>query len=372
MTHAVHSPLALLLANKQRAFWILQFAGWAAYALLRYLSSEAFGIGLQPAIAIALATATGFSLTLIMASVFRRVMNKTGTILWLASAGIIIVCAGIFSALEVWAHITFVDPGWRPVTSAYLSVALFDLYVLTSWAGLYYGINYYIMMQAQNQQLLALSAMAHAAQLKMLRYQLNPHFLFNTLNSLSTLVLLGERESANSMLSKLSAFLRYSLAGEPSNAVSLAQEIEALKLYLDIEKTRFQERLQVSFDVETPALATPIPSLLLQPLVENAIKYAVAPQEEGAQIHIAARINHDYLCLSVLDTGPGLPNVASSAEANTTNGVGLSNTRERLSAFYGEHAQLRLKPNTPKGLIITLDIPLFAKTSAIQADEATP
>ena len=111
----------------------------------------------------------------------------------------------------------------------------------------------------------------------MLRYQLNPHFLFNTLNSISTLVLLKQTERANAMLARLSSFLRYTLANEPTAKVTLAQEVETLKLYLEIEKMRFEDRLRPHFRIESETIGARLPSLLLQPLIENAIKYAVTP-----------------------------------------------------------------------------------------------
>ena len=120
----------------------------------------------------------------------------------------------------------------------------------------------------------------------MLRYQLNPHFLFNTLNSISTLVLLKQTDRANAMLSRLSSFLRYTLVNESTGMVTVAQEIETLKLYLEIEKMRFEERLRPHFHIDQSVMQAHLPSLLLQPLIENAIKYAVTPQEEGADISI--------------------------------------------------------------------------------------
>ena len=122
----------------------------------------------------------------------------------------------------------------------------------------------------------------------MLRYQLNPHFLFNTLNSISTLVLLKQTERANAMLARLSSFLRYTLANEPTAKVTLAQEVETLKLYLEIEKMRFEDRLRPHFQIESETIGARLPSLLLQPLIENAIKYAVTPSENGADIWITA------------------------------------------------------------------------------------
>ena len=195
-----------------------------------------------------------------------------------------LVASASFSAIETWSHATFLRPGARPVGVEFFGAILLDFALLAAWSALYYGINYYLLLEEQTDQLLRLEHQASAAQLAMLRYQLNPHFLFNTLNSISTLVLLKQTDRANAMLSRLSSFLRYTLVNEPTGQVTVEQEVETLKLYLEIEKMRFEERLRPDFDIDPAAAPARLPSLLLQPLVENAIKYAVTPQEEGADI----------------------------------------------------------------------------------------
>jgi LytS/YehU family sensor histidine kinase len=193
----------------------------------------------------------------------------------------------------------------------------------------------------------------------MLRYQLNPHFLFNTLNSISTLVLLRQTERANAMLSRLSSFLRYTLVNEPSGMVTMTQEVETLKLYLEIEKMRFEDRLQPRFEIDPSVERARLPSLLLQPLVENAIKYAVTPQEEGAEIAIEGKRVIDRVLITVSDTGPGL----DSAPANVTStGVGLANIRDRLAQAYGENHRFETQsvpagPDTPGGFRVLIEIP---------------
>ena len=166
----------------------------------------------------------------------------------------------------------------------------------------------------------------------MLRYQLNPHFLFNTLNAISTLVLINEADTANKMLSRLSDFLRYSLYKDPINKVPLQQEIYAANLYLEIEKVRFSERLTIDIDIAENTSQALVPSLILQPLVENAIKYAVASQTCGGTINIkASKFGHDLL-IEVADNGPGMP--IDDGLPKDSGGVGLVNTRERLAALY--------------------------------------
>ena len=154
------------------------------------------------------------------------------------------------------------------------------------WSGLYFGIKYYETLQHQREATLKAAALAQEAQLKMLRYQLNPHFLFNTLNAISTLILDDQTKSRTWRSTRLSDFLRYTLDQDPMKKVTLRQEVDALKLYLEIEKLRFGDRLQLEFDIEDAATRALVPSLLLQPLIENAIKYAVAPREEGGRLRI--------------------------------------------------------------------------------------
>jgi LytS/YehU family sensor histidine kinase len=195
----------------------------------------------------------------------------------------------------------------------------------------------------------------------MLRYQLNPHFLFNTLNSISTLVLLKQTEQANAMLSRLSSFLRYTLINEPTAQVTIAQEVETLKLYLEIEKMRFEERLRPRFDIDPGASRARLPSLLLQPLVENAIKYAVTPQEEGADIEIGARRLGDRVVITVTDTGPGSEDHWVKAQQST--GVGLANIRDRLSQAYGAEHRFETESNEEGGFRVTIEIPYQLEVS---------
>ena len=138
---------------------------------------------------------------------------------------------------------------------------------------------------------------ARASQLGMLRYQLNPHFLFNTLNTVNALIRTGENRTAQRMVARLGDFLRYSLDNDPALMIPLEQEVEALMRYLDIEKIRFGERLELAFDIEGEAARAMVPSLLLQPLVENSIKHAIAANEAGGKIGLGAKIVERELVL---------------------------------------------------------------------------
>ncbi len=361
-------------ADKNRAFWILQTGGWAGYFLLRALGGLANRMGVTFILPTILIAVTGFSLTLLMAWAYRAIIRMKPIWVWTLSSIILLFSAVLFSVIEVWAHATFYEPGWRPQGIEFLGAILLTLAVLGAWTGLYYGINYYLLLNAQAARFERLAAQANAAQLEMLRYQINPHFLFNTLNSISTLVLLGETERANTMLSRLSSFLRYSLVGEREGMATIGQEMQALKLYLDIERTRFEERLRTRFDIDPEALPARIPSLLLQPLVENAVKYAVTPQEEGADIHVIARVIHNdrgaRLEVIVADSGPGLVD-GKPGETHEGTGVGLPNIRERLLQAYGSDQSFELlsADSSPhiqfpeakgKGLLVRIETPFVA------------
>jgi two-component system LytT family sensor kinase len=340
--------------DKNRAFWLLQFAGWASYFILRTLSGIANAMGWSYVLHTALLTATGYSVTLLMAAAYRRLINLRPIITWLASIAIICVAAAAFSVIETSSHATFISPGTAPEGVRFLGAILLTVTLLVAWSALYYGINYYLLLEEQTDRLLRMEHQASSAQLAMLRYQLNPHFLFNTLNSISTLVLLRQTERANAMLSRLSSFLRYTLVNEPTGMVTLAQEVETLKLYLEIEKMRFEERLRPHFSLEPSVERARLPSLLLQPLVENAIKYAVTPQEEGADISVEARRVIDRVLITVSDTGPGAdPN----AQRTSSTGVGLPNIRDRLAQAYGDNHRFEAESGANGGYRVLIEIP---------------
>jgi len=345
--------------DKNHAFWVLQSAGWTGYFVLRSLGGLANNMGLLFVVPTALTTATGYSLTLLMASAFRRLIKLKPIVTWTVSILILVVAAAIFSSIETWAHATFYRPQEMPEGIQFFGAILLDFSLLAAWSALYYGINFYLLLEQQSDRVVRLESQASSAQLAMLRYQLNPHFLFNTLNSISTLVLLKETQRANAMLSRLSSFLRYTLANEPEGTVSLTQEVETLKLYLEIEKMRFEDRLRAHFEIDPAASEVRLPSLLLQPLVENAIKYAVTPLEEGADISVQARVmggDHERrVIITVSDTGPGLTDGAARPTYST--GVGLANIRDRLAQAYGTDQRFEVQTGRDEGFGVLIDIP---------------
>ena len=341
--------------DKNRAFWVLQSIGWTGFFFLRTVSGLANSLGAMFVVHTLLLTATGYSLTLLMASLYRRLIVMRA--LWTVAISLttVVIAAAAFSFIETWSLATFINPEFKPAGMQFFGAIILDFSILAAWSALYYGINYYLLLEEEIDQRVHLESQASSAQLAMLRYQLNPHFLFNTLNSISTLVLLKQTERANAMLSRLSSFLRYTLVNEPTAKVTLVQEVETLKLYLEIEKMRFEDRLRPHFKIDGDTIGARLPSLLLQPLIENAIKYAVTPAENGADIWINARREGRAVRIEVADSGPG--HGSAPIDAHST-GVGLANIQDRLMQAYGPAHGFATRTNEHGGFSVIIEIPL--------------
>ena len=328
--------LDLLRGNRNLLFWALHTLGWSAYGLAQYVGSAVYGKepGYVQVIAIAAAAASCCrrrSARVPQALVGRPARDADRRADHLLAGGARLARDhqhGLHEHREAR-----MGDGTGRARSRSSSARCRSMALLLCWTGLYFGVKFYETLQLEREATLAASALAQEAQLKMLRYQLNPHFLFNTLNAISTLVLDGQNRTANLAVSRLSEFLRYTLDQDPMKKVTLRQELDALNLYLGIEKLRFGDRLRLEFDVDERAESALVPSLLLQPLVENAMKYAISPREEGGSVTIIAGIESGALRLAVQDDGPGLPAVAPAANGR---GVGLRNTRDRLKVLYGD------------------------------------
>ncbi|WP_427966259.1 sensor histidine kinase [Altererythrobacter sp.] len=357
-------------ANKNRAFWNLQFAGWGGAFLLRSMSAMANSQSLDLLAVILVTTITGFSISLILSVIYRQLISKQPLVTWTSAVLVLLGAVVIHASIDAWVQGIYYA-GIRETTFAqrFIGLSYIPLTLLGGWSALYFAINYFLTLEQQADRLERLEAQATSAQLAMLRYQLNPHFLFNTLNSISTLVLLKQTEPANAMLTRLSSFLRHTLVVEPGSQVTLAQEVETLQLYLGIERMRFEDRLRTEFEIEDRALDASLPSMLLQPLIENAIKYAVSPQEEGAKISLSARVVGDRLRISVEDTGPGFPESVeedlrsladSSAGKLTSTGVGLANIRNRLAQAYGTDHRFETRSEPGGGFSVLIEIPYQA------------
>ena len=369
-------------SDKNRAFWTLQIAGWGGAFLLRAITSLVSGQDVNFIINLAIEGITGFSISLILSVVYHRVISDKPLIVWTSLLLALIVGVGIFTFIIAWVTSLTRVSFDGDFLSLFIGLFIWPLTLLGAWSALYFAINYFLKVEEQADRLERLEAQATSAQLAMLRYQLNPHFLFNTLNSISTLVLLKQSEPANAMLTRLSSFLRHTLVTQPGGKVTVAQEVETLKLYLDIERMRFEERLQTDFRVEDTAAKAQIPSMLLQPLIENAIKYGVSPLEEGAEISLLAQIVGPRLRITVSDSGPGvdvggvaddLPAVMATHKRRNSTGVGLANIRDRLAQAYGDDHRFEIRSPESGGFTVIIEIPheLADKEEPFAAETAT-
>jgi signal transduction histidine kinase len=342
--------------SSDRWFWLLQFGGWAGYALVNYIGSLMHEMRDIYGVVLILGAYTGFFMTLPLRYFYQRVWEWHPLLLMLVVILASYTIACLWAVIDNATYWEIYKFGFTPDSKlAYFKNNIAKFYIVLSWSGLYFGIKYYRMLQSEKQKALMASSMAHQAQLKMLRYQLNPHFLFNSLNAISTLILVKDTEIANKMVNRLSHFLRFSLDNDPIKKITLKKEVEALMLYLDIEKVRFDERLEIIIDVSDEAKKALVPSLLFQPLIENAIKYAIAKTEDQGVLSLTAYIERGELKVRLCDNGPNAPEQPELLMRNA--GVGLKNTRERLSALYGNDFSFRMTKNKPQGLCVEIVLP---------------
>jgi two-component system LytT family sensor kinase len=244
-----------------------------------------------------------------------------------------------------------------PFVKLFLNVYLFfDYGSMIYWLILLvcYALNYYRRYREGEIKTTRLEAQLAQAELQALKMQLNPHFLFNTLHSISALVH-KDADAADKMIARLGDFLRLTLDSAGAQEVSLQQELEFLKCYLDIERIRFKDRLTVQMSIQPQALSARLPNLILQPIVENAIRHGIAPRTSHGHIHIEARRYDGILHVQVTDNGPGLPSNGNTG--SIFKGVGLSNTKARLQQLYGADHRLDLSNTSRGGLSVILEIP---------------
>jgi two-component system LytT family sensor kinase len=370
----------ILASSDKPSFWFLHVVGWLSYVVIFSFDNILFTHEMETSfiiiIPLIISGAMAAALTLPLRFVYSRCWQLSPknlivtivlasfvvALLWTPAKNIAVWQFTMDKDLTIW--LKGVSQGtsnpWAILTS--LSYAFFMILV---WSSLYFGINYHYRLMKEKQLHIDAVRLSHRAQIKMLRYQINPHFLFNTLNAISTLVLKEDKEKANSMLARLSTFLRFSLDNDPEKKVPLIEEIKASMLYLEIEKTRFEERLTINMRVEAQAENKLVPSLLLQPLIENSIKYAIAKMATGGIINIIACCENNMLKLCVSDNGPVLvkkpEDIAIDAQSDVStsyNGVGLNNIQDRLAGLYPMTHTFKISQNQPEGFKVEIAIPM--------------
>jgi two-component system LytT family sensor kinase len=320
------------------SFWPLQMAGWSAYLVMvvaTFLPVLGPDRSAWPLIELkTVRTLSGFLLTCGLRLLLRRFASR-GSFLQTA----LVVVGGAAAGGMVWLTImslAFPSSAHMPLPLAERMVPaprewLDYSLTLLAWSALYLGLRWWQELQDERARALEATALAQQAQLDALRYQLNPHFLFNGLNSIRALID-EDAGRARRMITALSEFLRYPLTSAAGHDVPLATEIAALRNYLAVEQIRFEERLQVTLDIAADAAAAAIPSFLLHPLVENAITHGFSSSSAAAPLtlRVAARVREGRLCVEVINSGRWRPTHASADRRGT--GTGLRNVQSRLEA----------------------------------------
>ena len=351
-------------------FWILQAGGWLAFGTVMVGWALAYWPPWVAIINKSLLVAIGILISLGFRAAYRKMRHRA----WPVSRCGLAVLAASFTAAPLWyeAHVALfrascgaIAASWpassiaigcaRPIITRWLvptETWLFYGFVLITWSLLYFVVDGIRSLRRESARAARADALAVEARLKTLQMQLEPHFLFNTLNSISTLVTAGRTGPATAMIAELSQFLRATLATREKPETTVGEEIEFIRHYLRIQEYRFGDRLRVVFDIEPAALVARIPTLLLQPLVENAIHHGILPKSEGGCVWIRAARHARDLVIAVEDDGVGIP---ETPEVKT--GVGLANTRLRLRTLYGNAAQLQIgKASLLGGFVPVFDL----------------
>ena len=345
------------------SFWRFQIAGWIAF----WVAMASSRVGRFPLgymlVSKGVLTLLGFAITsLVLRPVYRRLLRRDPSLMRI----ILVTVASSYFAAALWTigdNVTdipiaaaLLDRTIR-ITSVgqLLGGALYNAFALLAWSVLYVGAKHYHQLRDERERTLRAESLAHQARLEALRYQLNPHFLFNALNAISTLVVDRRNDEAGRMLARLGDLLRATLDRAEGDAVSLADEIELVRRYLDIEQIRLGDRLTVDVDISAESWSARVPSLILQPLVENAIRHGIAPREQGGRITITAEREKDRLVLAVTDDGPGLR--SREPRIDTSGGIGLTNTRERLQQLYGDAQEFAIGESETGGMRVRVALP---------------
>jgi hypothetical protein len=359
-------------------FWSLQTGGWILFGLMT-LGYELSGESPHDAvIGDAIVVATGIGLTSAFRLLYRWYRRRRVSPVIMIGSGIALAIAGpfVWFSLQVLVSRTLnggLFPQWHPYlywSSFNADMGLYTMLILLTWSLLYFGINGWIRLELERRRADRADALSQAAQLRALQSQLEPHFLFNTLNGISSLVVEGRSDAAAAMIARLSDFLRLTLKVAGTPQIRLADELVFVRQYLDIEQLRFGDRLGFGIEVTPQAMEAMVPAMLLQPLVENSVRHGILPRAIGGKVVVSGRTESvraapDTLILRVDDDGPGMQKSVSPSS-----GVGLSNTATRLSVLYGCAAQFAIGRSSLGGVGVTIRLPLRTGAAGLSNDSA--
>lgn len=345
-----------------RSFWQIQIVGWCCFYLFDLL--ESIHNFLTQRVSIKEQTVPIFFMFLgscTLRPFCRRLLRQSQS--WVALelkaaaaamvTSIPVACAACL-ILESFEHVP-----WH----ALVAVWAWSFFMLFMWCSLYFSIKQWQQSSMERERLLRAESELREARLLALRYQLNPHFLFNSLNAVSTLVLDGNAPAATRMLAQIGDLLRTSLDSEVTAEVTLSQELAFTEGYLAIEQTRLGERLRIDIAVPFETRDALVPSMLLQPLVENAVRYGVAPLIEGGWIAIRSAVDADRLRIVIGNSGRR----GEGEQKKNGNGIGLGNTAERLKTLYGANFEFSLGWPEAGGCEVVLELPLRRTRSLLEA-----
>lgn len=329
------------LKSGKRLFWILQLSGWLLYLAFILITYWARG-GLTKEVLAGYPVniSISFLVSLGLRLFFRRMRIRDESVLYLSSR--VFILAFLAGHLTLWISIlienSFFGPeGFGPALSlrTYLAAYVSWTVPLIGWSALYFGIKFWQEWMIQKEKAEKAYALAQTAQLQMLRYRMNPHFLFNTLNSIRALIS-EDKASAKSMVTELSEYLRYSLVSRNFANVPFKEEVEAVRHYFVIQKMRYENKLEVAFEIDPAVEEYPVASFLLHPLAENAVKYGMASSPLPLKIQIRAALCQGNLQVDVINSGSWVE--SADQEGDAAIGKGLDNVRRRLADGYpGKH-----------------------------------
>ncbi len=345
------------------SFWPLQAFGWSGFYVLILLTVVLPSHSKRELWNQTVCWTTAFGASLSLRPLCRLLLRipRPWLALELRAFGLSIVM-GIACTLVTYA-VKLRDPGsiWPDALQDWLQFAV----ILFLWCTLYFGIKQWEQATRERERLVRAESEAREARLSALRYQLNPHFLFNSLNAASTLVLQGKPAAATRMLAQIGELLRTTLDTDASAEIPLSQELAFVEQYLAIEQTRLGDRLRVRTQIAKETLDAIVPNMLLQPLVENAIRHGVAPLMEGGAIAIETRSHGRHLLMTIQNSGPQIN--GNVGQNGISKGIGLANTAERLKTLYGDNQRFSLQAREEGGYEVIIEIPFHKTDPAIEA-----
>jgi Histidine kinase len=353
----------ITLQRRAPSFWPLQIGGWALYGLATAVSYIPFRhMREQVDYRVAFLCSTFLASFLLYAScrfLWRRSFRLASALsISVGLSYILGVVCTVVSGLAAHHGADDRTPlNWSMVAAQASEATI----VFIAWSALYFGIKHYGTVEEQRARVLASEATAREAQLQALRYQLQPHFLFNTLNAISSLVVSKQPELATEMIAKLAGLLRNTLSFPEAHVVTLREELAVTEEYLSIEQVRFGRRLAVSLSVSPAASEAQVPRFLLQPIVENAIRHGIARCPNGGQVWITASVIEGQLRIAIEnDRTEGL-----LQSGDQGNGLGLANTKIRLEKLYGEQGSVTVTTAQNSRFLVLIQFPLTTASSIV-------